>query len=378
MIETRYYTGRGVREPKTADALPTVDPRALREPKDYRATPQLAAAVDVALTLGMPLLLTGEPGSGKSGLAESLAWELGLGEVLRFPVKSETESRDLFYRFDTVGRFHAAQTRDSRPEDSDPARFIAFEALGRAIMLALPVAIVDQLGLPEHALSHPGTPRRSVVLIDEIDKAPRDVPNDILVEIERMQFTIPELSAAGRPVVRVGLGDEDNRYRPIVVFTSNSEKALPDPFLRRCVYHHLEFPPFDADLRARGLDLDEERVTVDTIVRARLGERYLGREGIAGQVADALAFFASLRREGLGLERRPTLAELLDWLDHLMPQRLPVAQWTLLAALSTPGDADTEQRLLTGIASLLLKKPADGRRAPMLLEAWRKERSSRG
>lgn len=99
MSDTRFYTGRGGSDPRAADALPTVDPKAMRAPDFYRATAQTAAAVDVALTLGMPLLLTGEPGSGKSGLADSIAWELGLGEVLRFPVKSGTESRDLFYRF---------------------------------------------------------------------------------------------------------------------------------------------------------------------------------------------------------------------------------------------------------------------------------------
>jgi len=99
MSELHLYTGLGHRDPRAGDRLPTVDPTALRAPEDYRATTRTAAAVEVALTLGMPLLVTGEPGSGKSGLAASIAWELGLGEVLRFPVKSDTESRDLFYCF---------------------------------------------------------------------------------------------------------------------------------------------------------------------------------------------------------------------------------------------------------------------------------------
>jgi MoxR-like ATPase len=366
---TSFYQGRGRSEPKRADALPTVNPQALRRPDDYRATPQLAAAVDVALTLGMPLLLTGEPGSGKSGLAESLAWELGLGEVLRFPVKSDTESRDLFYRFDTVGRFHAAQTPGDRSA-IDPARFIAFEALGRAILEALSPDERRPLGLPAHALDPAGVPRRSVVLIDEIDKAPRDVPNDILVEIEQMQFDIPELmDDDGRPL-RVSLGESHNRFRPIVVFTSNSEKALPDPFLRRCVYHHLGFPPFKSESGPGGV-AEDDRVTVESIVAARLGARYQGQDQITARVKQALCFFKYLRSERSALERRPTLAELLDWLDHLMPQwRLP-SEWTALAAVADPGDADAGVHLEVSVAALLLKKQPDQARAAQLLADWR-------
>jgi len=366
---TSFYQGRGRAEPKRADALPTVNPQALRRPDDYRATPQLAAAVDVALTLGMPLLLTGEPGSGKSGLADSLAWELGLGEVLRFPVKSDTESRDLFYRFDTVGRFHAAQTPGDRSA-IDPARFIAFEALGRAILQALSPEERRPLGLPAHALDPTGVPCRSVVLIDEIDKAPRDVPNDILVEIEQMQFDIPELMGDdGRPL-RVSLEESHNRFRPIVVFTSNSEKALPDPFLRRCVYHHLGFPPFKSEPGPSGIAQDD-RVTVESIVAARLGARYQGQDQIVARVKQALGFFKYLRSERSALERRPTLAELLDWLDHLMPQWCLPSEWTALAALADPGDTDAGVRLEVSVATLLLKKQPDQARAAQLLADWR-------
>jgi len=151
MSEPPFYTGRA-ESPRTGVTLPTVDLKALRAPDFYRALPQTAAAVDVALTLGMPLLLTGEPGSGKSGLADSIAWELGLGNVLRFAVKSDTESRDLFYRFDTVGRFHAAQTptpgsgADDDLGTAHPGRFITFEALGRAILLAKTKEAVRELG----------------------------------------------------------------------------------------------------------------------------------------------------------------------------------------------------------------------------------------
>jgi len=369
MSDTPFYRGHGVRHPGAADQLPTVSPEDLRDPRGYLATPALAAAVDVALTLGMPLLLTGEPGSGKSGLADSLAWELGLGEVMRFPVKSDTESRDLFYRFDTVGRFHAAQTLEAKDPGVDAARFISFEALGRAILLAKSERAGRELGLPDAVLRHPGEPRRSVVLIDEIDKAPRDVPNDILVEIEDMQFDIPELSAAGGERVQVRLDERDNRYRPIVIFTSNSEKALPDPFLRRCVFHHLGFPPFKRDLPA---DDPAEGVSVESIVEARLGARYRGHEQSSRRVNDAIGFFDFLRDDHRGLERRPTLAELLNWLDYLMPQHRPMGEWTALAVLADEPPKGTE-RLLAAITSLLLKKPGDQTKAAELLAEWRRD-----
>jgi MoxR-like ATPase len=376
MSLTPFYQGRGERAPQRAATLPPVDPEALRAPAGYRATPGLAAAVDVALTLGMPLLLTGEPGSGKSGLADSLAWELGLDPVLRFTVKSDTESRDLFYRFDTVGRFHAAQTSKDEA-DAHPARFISFEALGLAILRALPVEVAQGLRLPEQALDHPGEPRRSVVLIDEIDKAPRDVPNDILVEIETMGFQIPELCGAQRSRVEVGLSRAEQHLRPIVIFTSNSEKALPDPFLRRCVYYHLEFPEFDAQWVKAGRALRADRVTVDSIVAARLGQRYAAAGEHFWPVGLALEFFQFLRGDGARLERRPTLAEALAWLDYLMPIGVPPAHWSALAALAAPGDADAEARLAAAIATLLLKKPGDQRQAVQLLTAWRDANATR-
>lgn len=377
MTLQRIYTGRGGPAPDKVKDLPPVNPEALRAPENYLAAPDLADAVDVALTLGMPLLLTGEPGSGKSTLADSVAHELGLGRALRFVVKSDTEARDLFYRFDTVGRFHAAQTPGA---NADPGHYISFAALGKAILHAKPLSFVEELGVPPHAVDHPGERTRSVVLIDEIDKAPRDVPNDILVEIETMQFDIPELIGDGRGAVRVGLDDasNENQYRPIVIFTSNREKALPEPFLRRCVFYHLEFPPFAAP------EDNAEAITVTNIVGARLGSRYEraqgdDTEGSKNPAIDlAIDFFRYLREESPGLERRPTLAELLDWLDFLMPQSTDPAEWSVLAAIEKPGpDARAEGWLLTSIETLLLKRPADQRRddrrgAAALLGEWRR------
>ena len=347
MTIQRIYTGRG--QPNPARELPAVNPEALRDPRGYRAPPDLAAAVDVALTLGMPLLITGEPGSGKSALADSIAFELGLGRALRFVVKSDTEARDLFYRFDTVGRFHASQARDT---DIDAANFISFAALGQAILRAKPRSFaVNELGLPGYLVADLGDRGRSVVLIDEIDKAPRDVPNDILAEIENMEFVVPELSgSAGRGEVRVGLKDEaghyENQYRPIVVFTSNQEKALPEPFLRRCVFFHLNFPPFEAP------EGDSEAVTVTRIVAERLGGRYSQKQA---HMDLAIGFFRFLRDGARGLERRPVLSELLDWLHYL-------SGGPLLEALQAGAPPELEDAFLTSIETLLLKRPGDQRR----------------
>lgn len=365
-----YYHGQGG-EPREGllQRLPEIDDRLLTHPRDYLAAPALAAAVDVALTLGMPLLLTGEPGSGKSVLADSLAWELGIAieeGPLRFVVKSDTQARDLFYRFDTVGRFHAAQTPGS---EIAAQQFIKFEALGLALLHAKAESYaLDELKLPARALNHPGQPRRSVILIDEIDKAPRDVPNDILDEIARMTFSIPELSTALdiEPVVKLE-NEAEKRNRPIVIFTSNSEKALPEPFVRRCVYHHVQFPPFERtsedDKTRQGMSeaelaLDRRTHTVQEIVARRLGDRYKHLDPAV--IDQALALFRFLREQARGMERRPTLAELLDWLNFLI-RRLPATQHSLM---------DQPQQLRDSVAHLLLKKPGDQQRVKELLAEW--------
>ena len=355
------YIGNGKQRPEAVLELPDLDPEALRGADGYRAGPDLQAAVITALTLGMPLLLTGEPGSGKSRLAYSIAHEFML-PLTEFVVKSDTQARDLLYRFDTVGRFHASQTEGRA---ADPRRFICFEALGRALLHAKPPEYTrNTLRLPDAAVGHPGRPTRTVVLIDEIDKAPRDVPNDLLVEIERLRFPIPELASDTDPLPMVELTLAERAYRPIVVITSNSEKALPEPFLRRCVYHHLELPPFDLDLG------DAERagqVTIEDIVKARLGSRFTG--GGDRLFGDLLDFYRFLRRDAQGLGHKPSLAELLNWLDALVPE----------AGRGAPpgGVADLDQDdLLAKTRGLLFKNQPDQAQARALLERWREARAA--
>ena len=160
----------------------------------YLADPKLVTAVNTAIAVGQPLLVTGEPGTGKTMLAWSIASELGLGPVLEFHTRSDNQARDALYDFDYLLRFYHAQTSDARAEQLES--YIRWRALGEAIR----------------------SPEQRVVLIDEIDKAPRDFPNDILNEIDRLYFKIPELD---------NLRLESTReYAPIVVLTSNSKRTF--------------------------------------------------------------------------------------------------------------------------------------------------------
>jgi MoxR-like ATPase len=282
-------SGRWQRLPEPPDIT---DP----PPQDYDADQPLLDAANTALYLGRPLLLTGEPGSGKTQFANHLAWRLGaerrdrdgLGRerveyALRFDPKSESRARDLFYTIDQVERFQQAQSIEG---DVNPLPFMEFQALGRAIIYAArPDMLKPEIG---KKAGYSGEPRRSVVLIDEIDKAPRDFPNDLLMEIERMRFFSPELKQSV---------EADPRFRPVVVVTSNLEKTLPDAFLRRCVYYNIDFP-------------GPERLA--RIVAARISQ--LPRN--ATLVDDAIAVFCHLRQ--LPLRKRPGTAEFLDFVQGLV------------------------------------------------------------
>jgi MoxR-like ATPase len=265
------------------------------DPTKYFFSEELVHAINVALVLGMPLLVTGEPGTGKTDLGRAVASEIGAGDALKFETKSTSQAKDLFYTFDVIGRFGAREVEGS---SRDPRDYVAYHALGRAILDAFPKDRVEHLLSPADAAGHSG-PKRSVVIIDEIDKAPRDFPNDLLNEIDRMAFRVPELQNAATPGIDGGAGVPQN-LRPIVVITSNSEKGLPDPFLRRCVYVDIAFP-------------DAEQL--QKIVSARLE----GLTGTCPLVTDALALFSELRKPmgRASLNKRPATAELLNWVQML-------------------------------------------------------------
>jgi MoxR-like ATPase len=263
--------------------------KGLDDPTGYVAEKGLRDAVNVALALGQPLLLTGEPGTGKTQLAASLAYELGLPEPLVFNVKTTSGAKDLFYRYDSLRHFHDSQFKKEQIEVED---YISYEAFGLAVLLSMEPQKADPF-LPA-SLRAKG-PTRSIVLIDEIDKAPRDLPNDVLNEIESMSFAVKE---TGRSF------ESDSRYRPILVLTSNSEKNMPDAFLRRCVFYHLSFP--DAD-------------RLKQIVQRRLDQV----SAFTPEMLDhAIRHFEEIRE--MGLKKAPATAEFLGWMRILQKMDIDV------------------------------------------------------
>jgi len=257
----QQYLGRG-------QVPPGKKPLSRRnQPGRYLAADDLALAVNTALAVEQPLLVTGEPGTGKTELAWSVASELGLDEVLEFHTRSDSEAADLLYRFDNVRRF--ADAHRAAPEVDDLSRYVDLGALGRALESG----------------------ERKVVLIDEIDKAPRDFPNDLLDVIDQMSFAIRE---TGQRIPRDGAAP----VRPIVIITSNVERQLPDPFLRRCVYHHIE-PP------------SEQRLA------AILHERLAGLAITEALVGVAVKRYTEVRALD-GLRKKPATHELISWVKVLL------------------------------------------------------------
>lgn len=284
------YQGRGQTLETRGRSAPLFDTvHSFEEPAGYLADKGLRDAVNVALALGRPLLVTGEPGTGKTQLANSIAYELSL-PLLIFYTKTTSCAQDLFYQYDALQRFHDAQMK--LPVD-DIESYITYQALGQAILLSA----TEHTALLSEEL-RAKAPTRAVVLIDEIDKAPRDLPNDILDEVEKMRFTVKETGVTY---------SAERVYRPILVLTSNSEKQLPDAFLRRCVFYHIEFP-----LAAQ----------LEEIIQSRFQASDFNPEHLAKITRGALAHFKEIRSDILGLRKKPATAELLDWLHVLLSLEL--------------------------------------------------------
>lgn len=324
------YTGNPANRP--ADAPPWPEPITRREkmldPRGYQPDAGLVNAVNVALLLEQPLLVTGEPGTGKTQLAYSLAYELGLLPPLTYETKSGSTAHELFYHYDTISHFRASQAagKSEAEQPSDDARqantlsFITWNALGEAILRSRRVVEVEQWLTT--GFEHNGA-RRSVVLIDEIDKAPRDFPNDLLNEVEQLFFRVPELGNA-----RI---DANPDLRPLLVLTSNSEKNLPEAFLRRCAYYHISFP---------------NAAALKQIVLQRVGGF---ADSATPLVKEAFELFGLLRDEKRRQwEKRPATAELIGWLTVLREQG---------AAFDQPLRAQPEK--LKKSISALVKGPND-------------------
>jgi MoxR-like ATPase len=232
---------------------------------NYVATPDLNLAVNAAAALQRPLLIKGEPGTGKTMLAEEVAIALGR-PLLQWHIKSTTKAQQGLYEYDAVSRLRDSQLGDARVQDI--SNYIVKGVLWQAFAAEEPV----------------------VILIDEVDKADIEFPNDLLRELDRMEFHCYET----RETVRA-------RHRPLIFITSNNEKELPDAFLRRCFFHYIKFP---------------DRETMQRIVAVH--HPHIKRE----LLREALEVFFELR-EVPGLKKKPSTSELIDWLKLLMAEDIP-------------------------------------------------------
>ena len=238
---------------------------------DYVATDDLMLAVNAATTLKRPLLVKGEPGTGKTMLAEEVAKALGM-PLLQWHIKSTTKAQQGLYEYDAVSRLRDSQLADidGGAKVRDIRNYIVQGVLWKAFTAEQPV----------------------VLLIDEIDKADIEFPNDLLREIDRMEFYVYETRELIRAV-----------HRPLVFITSNNEKELPDAFLRRCFFHYIQFP--DAD-------------TMQRIVEVHFPDLK------KSLLAAALQRFYEVRSLP-GLKKKPSTSELLDWLKLLVAEDIPLA-----------------------------------------------------
>ena len=235
----------------------------------YITSDELRDVVNVAIALQKPLLVRGEPGTGKTLLAEAIAEDLGMG-LITWHIKSTTKAQEGLYTYDTVQRLNDSRFGDG--DVGDIEHYIKLGPLGQAF----------------------ASDERVVLLIDEIDKADMEFPNDLLHELDRMSFYIPE---TGRVV--------EANQRPVVLITSNAEKELPDAFLRRCIFHYIDFP--DPELMADIVEVHHPDID-RTLMQQCMNRFYRLREGDGP------------RGE---LRKKPSTSELIDWIGALIRAGVP-------------------------------------------------------
>lgn len=269
----------------------------------YIPAPELIQAVEAARFLGRPLLLRGEPGCGKTRLAEAIAVELH-GEAYRdfyfpWPIKSTTKAQDGLYRFD-----HLERMQDVYAAKEQAGGSTAEHGLMHYVKLG-------PIGKAYECMNQSPEAQPPVILIDEIDKADIDFPNDLLWELDKREFFITEVKEQSGKDTRIGIEDKDRA--PIVIITSNDEKELPNAFLRRCLFHFIEFPG-DEQLKnivkkyLEGLTQREEEKGVSGI--------YLGHEKVVDSLEAVLEHFGGMRgtlSDNPNASKIPSTSELLDW-----------------------------------------------------------------
>ena len=226
---------------------------------NYVVTKELMNAVNVAIALEKPLLIKGEPGTGKTMLAEAIADSLGM-ELIIWGIKSTTKAQEGLYVYDTVQRLYDSQFGEGNV--ADIKQYIKLGKLGEAF----------------------SSDKQVVLLIDEIDKADLEFPNDLLWELDKMEFYINETKETIR-----------TKHRPIVIITSNAEKELPDAFLRRCIFHYIEFP---------------DRAKMEEIIRVHFGDV---DKKLVRAAMDAFYAIRDMRQ----IQKKPSTSELLDWIQAL-------------------------------------------------------------
>lgn len=232
---------------------------------DYVATDELQLAVNAAIQLQKPLLIKGEPGTGKTMLAEQIAKSLDL-PLIQWHIKSTTKAQQGLYEYDAVSRLRDSQLGDDKVQDI--SNYIIQGKIWQAFQ----------------------SEKQAVLLIDEIDKADIEFPNDLLLELDKMEFFVYETKEVVKAITR-----------PIIIITSNNEKELPDAFLRRCFFHYIEFP---------------DTVTMEKIVEVH-------HPGLKKElVSRAMDIFFEVRKVP-GLKKKPSTSELIDWLKLLMADDIP-------------------------------------------------------
>lgn len=285
----------------------------------YVIDEDLKAVVQMAIKMEIPLLVTGDPGTGKTKLARYVADQVLEAELVTFNTKTTSKARDLLYHYNTLSHF-----RDSRQgEEVNPMAYISFQGLGKAIINSRKKA--------------------HVVLVDEIDKAPRDFPNDVLFEFENLAFEVMEASNKDLKEYAEanGWGDqvhagviraEKDSQKPFLILTSNSEKNLPDAFLRRCMYYHIPFPSSDRlkEIIHKNVDLRDDYKQ--------------------SMLDDAIDHFLKIR--DLNIKKKPATAELVSWVHALQDAGIDLRK-------GLDGDDEEIKRKIRQTYSLLTKNKED-------------------